>query len=230
MHACHLSLNGTQKRAFFKKIISPRHTERFISRFVDNRLWKDLAGSVSPSLSDESSPPGELWPKFFALLLPHAILQCRHYFLSLSSTRKRRPVQVSVKRWRSDRKQWGHCFTVLPCRSCKIIKCKTVNLKMVLLKFHVDYYFVDFMNFCGGLQLLFFERERDVFFEFVGWLQCAELLWVVGSIERRRITFIVEMSVWCVIGVCCCSHCQYEFFIFKWRSKFPGVQILAGIR
>ena len=61
-----------------------RPTEHFISRLVDSRRWKDLAGSVSPSLSDESSPPpGDRPPKFFALLPPDAILQCRHFISSL---------------------------------------------------------------------------------------------------------------------------------------------------
>lgn len=32
-------------------------TDDLMFLLVENLLWKDLAGSVSPSLSDESSPP-----------------------------------------------------------------------------------------------------------------------------------------------------------------------------
>lgn len=34
-------------------------TEDLMFLFVENLLWKDLAGSVSPSLSEESSPAVE---------------------------------------------------------------------------------------------------------------------------------------------------------------------------
>lgn len=35
-----------------------KRTELFISRLVDQRLWNDLAGSVSPSLSEDSPSTG----------------------------------------------------------------------------------------------------------------------------------------------------------------------------
>lgn len=81
-----------------RKILTHTHTELLISRFVDNRLWNDLAGSVSPSLSEESSPPGDVPPKFFALLLPDAILQCRHFQFFLFIYKQEREYKLMCKR------------------------------------------------------------------------------------------------------------------------------------
>lgn len=50
-------------------------TEHLISRLVDSLLWKAFAGSVSPSLSEDSSPaPVEDFTVFAPLLPPDAIL------------------------------------------------------------------------------------------------------------------------------------------------------------